>query len=59
MRPLYQPSDSHSNRNRTKSDKEARAYLGSVKAKFPNALLLQSIPLDEDLWAVDSYVQFL
>jgi hypothetical protein len=45
--------------NRTKSDKQAEIYLASVKKKFPNALDLQSIPLDSDLWRIDNYETFL
>jgi hypothetical protein len=45
--------------NRAKSDKEADVYLASVKEKFPSALSLQSVPLDQALWRTDSYVDFL
>ena len=45
--------------NRTKSDTNAADYLASVKEKFPKALELQCIPLDEGLWQIENYEEFL
>jgi len=45
--------------NRTKSATTAADYLTEVKAKFPNALRLQCIPEDEDLWQLERYEDFL
>ncbi|KHE91950.1 MAG: DUF262 domain-containing protein [Candidatus Scalindua rubra] len=45
--------------NRTKSNKEAKAYLSEVQLNFPNALELQSIPTDNRLWELENYEQFL
>lgn len=45
--------------NRTKSATHAEVYLASVKTKFPNALELQCIPEDPNLWKIDNYEQFL
>lgn len=45
--------------NRTKSDTHAADYLRTVKEKFPKALELQCIPLDEELWKIENYEQFL
>ena len=45
--------------NRTKSDKQADVYLASVQRKFPDALNLQSIPLNPDLWRIENYEAFL
>ncbi len=45
--------------NRTKSDKLADSYLNEVKDRFPEALELQSIPKDTDLWKLENYEQFL
>lgn len=45
--------------NRTKSNTNAADYLASVKAKFPNALELQCIPEDPDIWNIKNYEQFL
>jgi hypothetical protein len=44
---------------RTKLDKAADIYLASVQKKFPDALELQSIPLDPALWQIDNYEAFL
>ena len=44
--------------NRTKSDKQADVYLSSVQKKFPNALELQSIPSNPDLWRIENYEIF-
>jgi uncharacterized protein with ParB-like and HNH nuclease domain len=45
--------------NRTKSDKLAENYLKEVKEKFPDALDLQAIPKDDELWKLDNFEQFL
>lgn len=45
--------------NREKSAKFADIYLTGVKKQFPNALKLQSIPEDENLWKVENYEKFL
>ena len=45
--------------NRTKSAKFADIYLKSVKQRFPNALALQCIPEDEELWKLENYEKFL
>lgn len=45
--------------NREKSDRLASAYLKKVKERFPNALKLQCIPENEELWEVEKYKQFL
>ena len=45
--------------NRTKSNNAAKDYLAEVKRKFPDALKLQCIPEDENLWDRENYEQFL
>lgn len=45
--------------NREKSAMFADVYLKNVKKQFPNALRLQSIPEDENLWKVENYELFL
>ena len=45
--------------NRNKSAKDAAVYLASVKEKHPNALKLQCIPEDEELWKIENYEKFL
>ena len=45
--------------NRTKSAKLAEGYLEGVLVKFPNALELQSIPVDKELWKLENYDLFL
>ena len=45
--------------NRTKSDMDAADYLATVEERFPNALKLQCIPEDRDLWRIENYEQFL
>ena len=45
--------------NRTKSDMEAEFYLSSVQERFPNALALQSIPSNPELWRIENYEAFL
>ena len=48
-----------STENRTKSAKHADVYLKQVKQQFPNALNLQCIPEEEDLWKIENYRKFL
>jgi hypothetical protein len=48
-----------STENRTKSAKFADVYLSQVKEQFPNALKLQCIPEDEELWKIENYKDFL
>ena len=45
--------------NRTKLNKDAAVYLESVKHQFPQALKLQCIPEDENLWTIENYELFL
>lgn len=45
--------------NRTKSDKGAAEYLAGVLTRSPNALKLQSIPADPELWKIENYEEFL
>ena len=45
--------------NRKKSDQPAVNYLESVKERFPNALSLQVIPEDKNLWNIENYELFL
>lgn len=45
--------------NRTKSAKLADGYLNDVKEKFPNALKLQCIPEDKELWKLENFELFL
>lgn len=45
--------------NRTKSAKYADVYLSQVKEQFPNALKLQCIPEDKELWKIENYKDFL
>jgi len=45
--------------NRTKSAKFADVYLASVKKDFPNALKLQCVPENEELWKIENYKGFL
>jgi uncharacterized protein with ParB-like and HNH nuclease domain len=45
--------------NRGKSNKLPDLYLKEVKEKFPNALKLQSIPEDENLWKLENFETFL
>ena len=45
--------------NRTKSAKQADVYLEQVKERFPNALKLQCIPEDENLWKLENFRDFL
>ncbi|WP_121120222.1 GmrSD restriction endonuclease domain-containing protein [Croceibacterium ferulae] len=45
--------------NRAKGAMEAKAYLAEVQARFPNALALQSVPEDTQLWEIENYETFL
>lgn len=45
--------------NRRKEAKHADVYLKGVKDKFPDALKLQCIPEDENLWKLENYEKFL
>lgn len=45
--------------NRSKSAQHADIYLKEVKKSYPNALRLQCIPDDENLWKLDNYERFL
>ena len=45
--------------NRTKSAKNADVYLANVKEHYPNALKLQCIPENTDLWKIENYKQFV
>ena len=45
--------------NRTKSNKSAYDYLMEIKQKHPNALKLQLIPENEELWKIENYEEFL
>ncbi len=45
--------------NQTKSSKYADIYLANVKENYPNALKLQCIPEDPNLWKIENYRQFI
>jgi len=45
--------------NRSKSNRNAADYLKQVKDNFPNALKLQCIPEDPELWKLDNFEKFL
>ena len=45
--------------NRTKATADPDGYLASVQAKFPNALKLQCIPANQELWKLSRYEDFL
>jgi len=45
--------------NRTKSAKLADGYLAEVISKFPDALKLQSIPEDKEIWKLENFELFL
>lgn len=45
--------------NRSKGAKETEAYLSSVSENQPNALGLQLIPEDRELWQIENYELFL
>ncbi|MCH7974809.1 MAG: putative DNA binding domain-containing protein [Bacteroidetes bacterium] len=48
-----------STENRRKSAEVAEVYLREVKINFPNALKLQIIPEDPNLWKIENYELFL
>ena len=45
--------------NRSKATMEAARYLTGVSEKFPEALDLQCIPADQELWQIGNYERFL
>jgi len=45
--------------NRIKSDQPAYDFLSGVKENYPNALKLQCIPNNTELWKLDNYEKFL
>jgi hypothetical protein len=45
--------------NRRKTNKLPEEYLKQVRERFPNALKLQVIPEEENLWKLDNYELFL
>ncbi len=45
--------------NRSKAAMDPARYLADVAEKFPNALDLQCIPIDQKLWKIDNYERFL
>lgn len=45
--------------NRTKSAMTAFDYLSEVRERFPNALALQCIPENDELWRLENYEEFL
>jgi hypothetical protein len=45
--------------NRAKATMDAAVYLKEVQARFPNALTLQCVPTDPELWHIDNYEGFL
>lgn len=45
--------------NRAKAAMDPAVYLKSVQARFPNALLLQCVPTDPELWQIENYEGFL
>jgi hypothetical protein len=45
--------------NRRKTNKLPEEYLKQVKEKFPNALRLQVVPEDNNLWKLDNFELFL
>lgn len=48
-----------STENRSKSAEYADVYLSEVKKNFPDALKLQLIPENEQLWKIENYEKFL
>ena len=44
---------------RSKAAMDAALYLAGVAEKFPNALALQCIPADQELWQIGNYEKFL
>lgn len=45
--------------NRTKTNNDAKDYLAEVSEAFPNALELQCVPNDRELWDIENYERFL
>jgi hypothetical protein len=45
--------------NRRKSNMLAKDYLRDVKTRFPEALALQSVPDNQDLWELERYEDFI
>lgn len=45
--------------NRSKSNKPADGYLANVKEQLPEALALQAIPENPELWRIENYERFL
>lgn len=45
--------------NRAKGAMDAKAYLADVKTRFPDALKLQCVPEDTELWEIENYEAFL
>ena len=45
--------------NRSKSATMADEYLTEVKARYPKALSLQSVPENEELWKIENFEDFL
>jgi hypothetical protein len=45
--------------NRQKSDQPAHTYLATVKEKYPDALSLQLVPENENLWNIENFEVFL
>lgn len=45
--------------HREKSAQLASVYLKNVKENFPNALKLQCVPEDEELWKIENFEKFL
>ncbi len=45
--------------NRKKSNNMAQEYLEGVANQFPNALQLQCIPEEKELWSLDNFEEFL
>jgi hypothetical protein len=45
--------------NRAKGAMDAKAYLGDVQDRFPDALALQCVPGDTELWEIENYEAFL
>ena len=45
--------------NRSKSNRNAEDYLKQVKDNFPNALKLQCIPEDPEVWKLENFEKFL
>lgn len=45
--------------NRAKGAMDAKAYLADVQGRFPDALALQCVSEDRELWEIDNYETFL